>query len=177
MGMPAIGLSVEDSKTVTAYVRSVVATIGVQGTPPGKQETLNIVVGSANDGRVYFASNCAKCHSAENDLQGIASRITDPKLLQAAWLMGGRRNVSSDKALSRVSVTSLSGEKVEGTLVRMDDFLLTLKLNDGSIRSFSRNGAVPKVVVGDPLKAHKDMLSVYTDKDVHDVTAFLVTLK
>jgi cytochrome c oxidase cbb3-type subunit 3 len=85
--------------------------------------------------------------------------------------------VSSDKALSRVSVTSLSGEKVEGTLVGMDDFLLTLKLNDGSIRSFSRNGAVPKVVVGDPLKAHKDMLSVYTDKDVHDVTAFLVTLK
>src|SRR5258708_3741373 len=54
-GMPAIGLSLEDSKTVAAYVRSVVATIGKQGTPPGEQKPLNVVVGDASRGEAYFA--------------------------------------------------------------------------------------------------------------------------
>ena len=177
MGMPAIGLSIEDSKTVAAYIRSVIATIGVQGTPPGKQEPPSIVVGNANDGKGYFAANCAKCHSSEGDLRGIASRVVDPKLLQATWLMGSGRTGASEKALSRVTVIMPSGEKAEGTLVRMDDFLVTLKLNDGSHRSFRRSGDSPTVMVSDPLKFHKDMLSVYTDKDIHDVTAYLVTLK
>ena len=178
-GMPAIGLSVEDSKTVAAYIRSVIATIGRQGTPPGAQKPLDIVVGSVNDGRVYFASNCAKCHASESegDLQGIASRITDAKLLQATWLMGGGRTGTSERSLSKVTVILPVGEKVEGTLVRVDDFLVTLKLSDGSIRSFRRNGDIPKVIVSDPMKFHKDMLSVYTDKNIHDVTAYLVTLK
>ena len=177
MGMPAIGLNVEDSKTVAAYVRSVIATIGRQGTPPGKQQPLNIVVGSAIDGRAYFVSNCARCHSSEGDLQAIASRITDPKLLQATWLMGSGRTGSGVGLLAKAMVTLPSGEKVEGTLVRMDDFLITMKLNDGTTRSFRRNGDLPRVIVRDPLKAHKDMLSVYTDKDIHDVTTYLVTLK
>ncbi len=34
MGMPRIGLSVDDAKTVAAYVRSVIETIGVAGVPP-----------------------------------------------------------------------------------------------------------------------------------------------
>jgi hypothetical protein len=33
------------------------------------------------------------------------------------------------------------------------------------------------VEVHDPMQAHKDLLSVYSDKDMHDVTAYLVTLK
>jgi cytochrome c oxidase cbb3-type subunit 3 len=177
MGMPAIGLSLEDSKTVAAYVRSVIATIGRQGAPPGKQKPLDIVVGSANDGRAYFVSNCARCHSSEGDLQGIASRLTDPKSLQATWLMGGGRTGSGEGSLPKAVVILPSGEKEEGTLVRMDDFLITMKLSDGATRSFRRNGDMPKVTVSDPLKAHKDMLSVYTDKDIHDVTAYLVTLK
>jgi cytochrome c oxidase cbb3-type subunit 3 len=174
-GMPAIGLSVEDSKTVAAYVRSVIATIGKQGTPPGKQKVLNIVVGDASAGHKYFTSNCAKCHSSEGDLQGIASRFTDPKLLQAAWLQGGGR--SGGGPSTKVTVTAPSGQRVEGTLVRMDSFLVTVKLADGSSRSFRRNGDIPKVVVVDPLQAHKDMLTLYTDKDIHDVTAYLVTFK
>jgi cytochrome c oxidase cbb3-type subunit 3 len=176
-GMPAIGLSIEDSKTVAAYVRSVIGTIGKQGMPPGKQQVLNIVLGNATDGHAYFTSNCAKCHTSEGNLQGIASRITDPKLLQAAWLQGGSPNQSGPRSQAKVTVTPSTGPAVEGTLVRIDDFLVTLKLSDGTSRSFHRNGDVPKVVVNDPLQAHKDMLSLYTDKNVHDVTAYLVTLK
>ncbi|MCU1324384.1 MAG: cytochrome c, class [Acidobacteriaceae bacterium] len=177
LGMPAIGISIEDSNAVAAYVRSVIATIGAQGTPPGKQEPPSIVVGNATDGRTYFASTCAKCHSAEGDLRGIASRIVDPKQLQATWLMGGGRSGISNGAVSKVSVLLPSGATSEGDLVRMDDFLVTLKSGDGTTRSFRRNGDLPKVTLTDPLKAHKDMLSVYTDKNIHDVTAYLVTLK
>ena len=66
---------------------------------------------------------------------------------------------------------------MEGRLVRIDDFVVTLELADGSSRSFRRDGDVPKVEVHDPLLAHRELLSVYADKDMHDVTAYLVTLK
>jgi cytochrome c oxidase cbb3-type subunit 3 len=68
-------------------------------------------------------------------------------------------------------------QTVEGRRVRFDDFLVTLELADGTSRSFRREGDVPKVEVRDPLQAHRDLLSVYTDKNMHDVTAYLVTLK
>ena len=76
-----------------------------------------------------------------------------------------------------VTVTLLSGETIEGRLVRIDDFLVTVGLADGTTRTFSRDGDVPKVEVHDPMKAHRDLMAVYTDKDIHDVTAYLVTLK
>ena len=75
------------------------------------------------------------------------------------------------------TVTLPSGETVEGRLSRIDDFLVTLQLPDTTLRSFRRNGDIPKVVVKDPMKAHRDLLAVYSDKDMHDVTAYLVTLK
>jgi cytochrome c oxidase cbb3-type subunit III len=76
-----------------------------------------------------------------------------------------------------VTVTTASGQKVEGRLDRIDDFIVTLTPADGVPRSFTRNGDVPKVEVHDPLDAHRNLLPVYTDKDIHDVTAYLVTLK
>jgi cytochrome c oxidase cbb3-type subunit 3 len=74
-------------------------------------------------------------------------------------------------------VTPQSGPAVEGQLVRIDHFLVTLRLADGAVRSFTRDGDVPKVEVRDPMKPHRDLLLEYTDKNIHDVTAFLVTLK
>jgi cytochrome c oxidase cbb3-type subunit 3 len=75
------------------------------------------------------------------------------------------------------TVTLPSGENVEGQLPHIDDFLVTLQLSDGTDRSFRRNGDQPKVIVRDPMQAHRDLLPQYTDKDIHDVTAYLVTLK
>jgi cytochrome c oxidase cbb3-type subunit 3 len=66
---------------------------------------------------------------------------------------------------------------VEGHLARIDDFLVSVEQADGTVRTFRRNGDVPKIVVRDPMKAHKELLSQYTDKDIHDVTAYLATLK
>ena len=48
---------------------------------------------------------------------------------------------------------------------------------DSSMRTIRRNGSAPKVIVNDPLKAHRNLLPGYTDGDIHDVTAYLVTLK
>jgi len=177
MGMPRIGLSIEDSKTVAAYVRSVIATIQGQGAPPEEQKPLSILAGNASDGEAYFNLKCKSCHSAQGDLQGIASRVTNPKALQNLWVAGTVRGASNKTAVATVTVAPASGGVVEGQLVHIDDFLVTLELSDGTTRSFRRDGDLPKVVVRDPLQAHKDLLPLYTDKEIHDVTAYLVTLK
>ena len=61
--------------------------------------------------------------------------------------------------------------------MRIDDFLISLRLEDDTIRTFTRFGDKPKVELRDPMKVHRDLLSVYTDADIHNVTAYLVTLK
>jgi cytochrome c oxidase cbb3-type subunit 3 len=189
-GMPAIPIKPEDAKAVAAYVRSIMATIGRQGMPPaiGKAAP-TILVGDAAAGQTYFAAKCASCHSATGDLQGLATRISDPKQLQNTWVSGGggRRGGggggrgpapgAADPRAVMATVTMPSGEKLEGRVVLIDDFLVSLRLADDTVRTVSRNGEVPKVELHDPMKAHRDLLSVYTDKDMHDVTAYLVTLK
>ena len=77
-----------------------------------------------------------------------------------------------------VTVTMPSGEAVQGRLIRIDDFLVTLGQADGTQRTFRRDGdAPPKVDIRDPMKPHRDLLAVYTDKDMHDLTAYLVSVK
>jgi cytochrome c oxidase cbb3-type subunit III len=185
MGMPAIGLSDADANAVAAYVRSVVDTIQTQGAPPSLgREAPSVLVGNASEGKAYFATKCSGCHSATGDLSKIAERIPDPKRLQNTWVAGGVRGdesesgtPESDRRTATATITLPSGESIEGKLVRIDDFLVTLQLADGSERTFRRNGEMPKVVIHDPLKVHRDMLSQYSDRDIHDLTAYLVTLK
>lgn len=43
--------------------------------------------------------------------------------------------------------------------------------------TFPRKGDQPPVAVHEPLEPHLQLLPVYTDKDIHDLTAYLVTLK
>jgi cytochrome c oxidase cbb3-type subunit 3 len=184
-GMPPVPMSPADGKAVAAYVRSEIATIGRQGMPPsiGKAAP-SVLVGDASAGQAYFAAKCGSCHSPTGDLQGIATKISDPKALQNAWVAGGRGRrfaptlgPPGGRRTILVTVTLPSGESVEGRLARIDDFLVTVALADGTFRTFRRDGDVPKVDVRDPMKAHRDLLAVYTDKDMHDVTAYLVTLK
>ena len=184
-GMPKIPMSPADGKATAAYVRSILATIGGQGTPPSiGQPVANILVGDADAGQAYFDSKCASCHSATGDLKGIGKRIADAKTLQNSWVSGGTRagRGAAPATVSKVrtvtaTITPASGERVEGKLLRMDDFIVTVELEDGSVKSLRRNGDSPKVEVRDPMQPHRDLLSVYTDKDMHNVTAYLVTLK
>lgn len=184
-GMPAIPMSPADGKAVAAYIRSVVATIGTQGVPPSiGRPAPSVLVGDASAGQAYFAAKCGSCHSAAGDLKGIATRISDPKTLQNTWVAGGGRvgrgpSIAGPRSArtATVVVTMPSGENIQGRLVRIDDFLVTVELADGTMRTFRRSGETPKMEVHDPMTAHRDLLAVYTDKDMHDVTAYLVTLK
>ncbi|MCC7044996.1 MAG: c-type cytochrome [Acidobacteria bacterium] len=178
---PLPSLTSADVRAIAEYIHSVVATARGQGAPPpGPPVVLNILVGNAAAGQAYFAAKCSSCHSATGDLRGIASRIADPKTLQNTWVNGGggggRGGGAAGPAVT-VTVTQPSGERVEGPLVSVDDFLVVLTTADGRRRSFARKGDTPRVDINDPRAAHTDLLSVYTDKDIHDVTAYLVTLK
>ena len=95
--------------------------------------------------------------------------------------MGGRGRGAGQVGRVRkpvtVTVAQPSGEKVTGNLVRIDHFIVTLTREDGTFQSFRRNGDTPKVQIDDPLAGHKALWSVLTEKDIHDTTAYLVTLK
>ena len=77
----------------------------------------------------------------------------------------------------KVTVTLESGETVTGPLNYIDDFTVSLYDSNNQFHSYTRNGDSPKITVVDPLKTHNDMLRKYTDADIHNMTAYLVTLK
>lgn len=185
-GMPPISMSEEDVTAVAEFMHAVAAASRGQGAPPeGEISAPDPVVGDAAAGQAYFAAKCSSCHSATGDLQGLATRVTDPRALQNLWVSGGaagrgrggRGAASANAARVTAAVVTPSGEQVEGDLLRLDDFLITVRLADGSMRSFRRDGDVPKVTMRDPREAHRKLLTTYSDKDMHDVTAYLVTLK
>jgi hypothetical protein len=145
--------------------------------------TLNVLVGKAASGEAYFKTKCASCHSTGGDLKGIGAKYDDPRALQSAWVSGGGgggrggRGGGGGGKPSTVTVTLATGERLEGTLVRKDDFIVTLVQNDGTRRSIARDGDIPKVDVHDPYEAHKKFVPTLTDNDMHDVTAYLATMK
>jgi cytochrome c oxidase cbb3-type subunit 3 len=185
-GMPPMPLPPDDIKAIAEFIHSLTGASRGQGAPPPSEAPPpDIVVGNAAAGREYFAAKCSACHSVDGDLKGIATRIADPKMLQNQWVSGGaaggRRRGPAPEAgngsAMTATVTLPSGEKVQGRLARIDDFLVTLAQEDGSLRSFRRDGDVPRIDITDPLEGHKQLLSVLTDKDMRNVTAYLVTLK
>lgn len=176
--MPPVNLSDDDIEAVAEYIHSVLAMArGQGGPPPGPPVTLDILVGNADRGRVYFEEKCVGCHSATGDLRGIGSRISDPLQLQNTWVGGGRFRRGGSANTVTATVTLPSGEEFEGPVIRADDFLIALELSDGTSRSFRRDGDVPRVELHNPMEGHISLLPTYTDDDIHDVTAYLVTLK
>jgi cytochrome c oxidase cbb3-type subunit 3 len=184
-GMPPIAVMAEDVRAIAEYIHSVAATMQGQGSPPrGAVPVLNVLVGNAARGQAYFTATCGACHSVAGDLRGIASRLPDPTALQNYWLSaggglgrGGRGGAGPARRDVTAVVTTASGATVEGVVVRLDDFYVALRLADGTERSFSRSGNTPRVDVRDPYEPHRRLLPAYTDSDIHDVTAFLMTAK
>ena len=74
------------------------------------------------------------------------------------------------------TVTLPTGETIQGQLERVDDFAVSLKTSDGSRRSFRVTSGV-QVTIADPLQPHRDLLRRYRDADIHNLTAYLSTLK
>lgn len=177
--MLPLKLTTEQIADIATYIHSFrVGGYDITRVPPP-----SIVVGDAKAGEAAFQAKCSSCHSITGDLEDFRlSRIGEERDLQQMWLMpsaaGGRgRGGPTNVPPMTVAVTLPSGEKVEGRLVRIDDFIVALEQADGRARSFGRNGDVPKVEIRDPLKPHRDLLSTYTDEEIHNITAYLVTLK
>jgi cytochrome c oxidase cbb3-type subunit 3 len=175
-GMPPLPLPDADVHAIAEYIHSVVASAKAQGAPPESDAPLpDALVGNASAGQKYFAAKCASCHSPSGDLKGIGTKVLEAKMLQNYWVTGGGGRGGGRPVT--VTVTLPSGEKVEGPLVRIDDFIVTLTQPDGTSRSFTRDGDRPGVVINDPLAPHKALLTELTDPDMHNVTAYLATLK
>lgn len=176
-GMPAFPMTEAQIKDIASFLRS------RQQSAINRMDykIQNVVTGNAQQGAAFFngAGKCGSCHSPTGDLKGIAGKY-EPVALQARFLYpetrgGGRRGPSNAKPMP-VTVTLASGEKITGGLDYLDDFNVALRDSTGVYRSFSREGGL-KVEVRDPLEAHAELLKKYTDADMHNILAYLVTLK
>lgn len=137
----------------------------------GTYKRLNVVTGNAAAGQTYFNNACKSCHSPTGDLAHIAARY-EPDQLQNRflWPAGGRGG-----AHQKVTVTLPTGEKISGTVKKLDDFDVSITDASGAYRSWPRDRV--KVDLEDRLVAHRALLDKYTDADMHNLTAYLVTLK
>lgn len=142
----------------------------------GTYKVQNVVTGNAQAGKAFFngPGQCNTCHSPTGDLAHVASKY-EPADLQAAFLYPAAVE-RSDEAKLPVTVTLPSGQTISGTLKRLDDFNVAMYDSSGQYHSWPRTDGL-KVEVKDPLEAHRKLLAKYTDTDMHNILAYLVTLK
>ncbi len=179
-GMPSFKLTAADIAAVAAWLHS--QPLSNRGEP----SDLDILVGNARAGASYFAGagHCTECHSISGDLAGIGRRY-DPKMIQNLIVSGGAvrsHGPGGPAQLTKVppptvTVTLPSGETVKGELDHLTAFVVALREPDGTYRSFARHGDTPGVAVANPLQWHIAMLPKWEDTEVHDLAAYLVTLK
>ena len=159
-----------------------------QGSPPGRNPTgieLNVLVGDAKAGETYFARRLLEVPFGDRRPQGHRREVLRParaaervgrRVRAAAFGGGGGGRGGAAGAGNPATVTMADGSKLEGTLVRKDDWLVILTLPDGTRKSMARSNGVPKVDVKDPKDPHKTMVLELDDpenKKMHDVTAYL----
>jgi hypothetical protein len=141
---------------------------------------LNVLTGDPKAGEAYFngAGHCASCHSPSGDLAGIASKY-DPPTLQQKFLFPRTLSFAPGAAPPKpvtVTVTTPDGQSVTGVLDKIDDFDVSLRDSSGEYHSWKRTPDL-KIQKHDPYAEHIEMLDQYTDKNVHDIVAYLETLK
>ena len=156
---------------------------------------INVLTGDAKSGAAYFSGDggCTKCHSVSGDLKGVGAKY-DPVSLQQKFLFprtfaarqgapppaggggGGRRGGPPPGKPTTVTVTPAGGKAISGTLVSLDDFNVALRDSDGEYYTFKRVAGL-KVDKNDPFAVHDQMLDRYTDKNMHDIVAYLESLK
>ena len=169
---------------IAVYIHSRITTAALQrGGPVHPEEVLK--AGNADAGKTYFngAGGCTKCHSVDGNLKGVGGKY-DAATLQDRIVMprGGRgggfgRGGAPDPLAVTATVTLPNGQTVKGLPIRVTDFDVTLRLDDGSTQTWARNNGVPKVDLTDPLAGHVEIMKHLKDSDMHNLTAYLATLK
>jgi mono/diheme cytochrome c family protein len=167
--MPSFNLSSEEVGTLIAFIRWRIKSAAEH--PGGRRgvSVADLQTGNVEKGKAYFngAGGCSKCHSPAGDLAGLASRLQGLQLEERMLYPRGARQ--------KVTITLPSGEKVAGTLAFKDEFTIGLRDAQGAYRSWRTDRVT--FVVDDPAEAHVEQFPKYTDDDVHNLMAYLQTLK
>jgi cytochrome c oxidase cbb3-type subunit 3 len=181
-GTPSANLTDAQIQDLAHFLRQKVND-GLRGSPLFQVQ--NILTGDPKAGAAYFNGDgkCTTCHSPTGNLAGIGGRL-EPVDIQQRFLFpatgrGGRGRgapAGPNPTAVRVTVTPAGGAPVTGVLVQMDDFYVTLRDADGALQTI-RRGPTVKVEKTDPLAFHNELLDKITDKNMHDVVAYLETLK
>jgi mono/diheme cytochrome c family protein len=170
-GMPAFGgLSADDVYNISQYLHLQVELTANRGTYGATYAGLRSQTsGDAKKGEGYFQAACAGCHSATGDLAKVGQKYAQAAVMQSRFLW------PATPGPAKAKVTTAAGETVAGTLRSMTDFDLSLVDVAGNYHSWPR--AAVKVEVEDKLAGHRALLPKYTDADIHDLTAYLETLR
>jgi len=170
-GMPAFSLSETDFAAVVAFIHD--QKTKAESLTGGRRavDVADLQTGNADAGKKYFANACSTCHSPSGDFAGLAKKLEGLTLLQRMLYPTG----AAAAARARVTVTKPSGETVTGALAYRDEFTIALTDQSGAYRAFPADRT--KFVVDDPLQAHAEQLGKYTDDDMHNVLAYLHTLR
>jgi cytochrome c oxidase cbb3-type subunit III len=172
-GMPSFKLSDAEANSIIAFVHSQMDKFATLGGGRRAVDPADLATGNAADGRAYFngAGGCAGCHSVTGDLAGIAARYEGLALLQRMLHPTGR----PAPALPKATFTLASGQTIVAPLAGEDEFSVTILDPLGARQTYKRDAV--KVKIENPLSAHFDQLGKYTDADMHNVYAYLATLK
>jgi cytochrome c oxidase cbb3-type subunit III len=139
----------------------------------GAYRPLNILVGDRDQGQAYVNAHCLSCHSA-GTVAHIGSRFRSPEQLQRGWVWPSR---PADGALDpTAAVTTRDGRTISGRVVQISDFRITLLDREGRAQSIDRLPGV-MVLMKDPLAAHEELIKKLNSDDMHNVTAYLDSLK
>jgi cytochrome c oxidase cbb3-type subunit 3 len=168
-GMPAMQMTDPQVLDIAAYLHARAAEALRSAGVPKTYPLEKLLTGDPAAGKSFFngAGGCKDCHSPAGDLANIATKYS-PIDLEARMLYPGGK-------LTIAVVTLPSGEEVKGPLAHADDFVIALRDASGWYRSFSRNKV--KVELQDPLAAHRELLDKLTQADIHNVFAYLESLK
>jgi cytochrome c oxidase cbb3-type subunit 3 len=171
-GMPAFPvMSSGDVSDIAQFLHSRIKAASVASSSGlAKDSSLKqLLTGNAERGKQYFygAGGCSGCHSPTGDLAGIAGKYS-PSELEGRFLSPPGDHVTA-------VVVSSSGQKFQGKLLHLDAFYVAIQSEDGWYRSWPLPQV--KVEVKNPLARHSELLSKYTDRDIHDLFAYLETIK
>jgi len=143
----------------------------------------DLITGDPQKGAAFFKGegHCDQCHSPEGDLAHVAGKY-EPVELQRRMLYPAPNMIDmflgravKQPAPTKVTVHLPSGEEVSGILDHMDEFTISLRDASGWYHSYAR--ADVRVDKEDPRAAHEALLAKYTDDDMHNLLAYLETLK
>ena len=168
-GMPAFQLSPEQITQLSAFIHAQQTKAMSQSGKRKGVDVADLQTGNVEAGKAYFngAGGCATCHSPTGDLAGIASRYEGLQLEE--------RMLYPKDVKNKVAVTLPSGEAVAGTLEYLDEFTVGLRDASGTYRSWPVSTV--KVKVDAPVEAHVALFPKYTDADIHNLMAYIQTLR